>query len=458
MALDLPTDLWRLVVGRDAAAAAAVVCVSRELNAVASVELGKLLPVDKLLSLWQSSTCVQSQLCDALLLSADAVAAHPHETRKRYGGGWYHVFDTKSAIRALLRASGGIAAWADRTAARRIRADAKRRRDEERPAEQTIRRDRLTNGLAVLGLQLRSDSEVCNAYIQSGTDLARALRTAAHMHFLHEHTNGAYSAAVNEEVEGDAEHYGFYYSGIYRDATLCVQGRAQFRLPPVLPWLSQFASTAEALDAALRAADVDEHRKLARRDDLRSRRDAALAQRCVAFGNAWKNGSTDATTAEGASGSGSSEEGVPTAQQLRAQARAYGMEQHPTLHFFDAVLSTKVEVREAVAFAERLRSLDLAKSTLSKDAVALFQEKARASWEGDVGEMAATAEAEAEVRRRKRAIEEERRQQVARVERATLTCHGVGCRNLHARISPPQINGLAVCGACARAGKAVAPR
>jgi len=248
----LPADVWRRVVERDASAAVAVLRVSRELHSVATSELRRLLPFDEVLALWRSSStlCVQSQLCEALLLSPDAVAAHPHETRKRYGGGCYHVFDAREALPALVRASGGVRGLADRLGAHRSRLEAKRRRDEERPAAQADRAGRLGRGLAVLGLQRRADSEACSAYIRSGNDLERALRTAAHMHFLHEHTDGAYAAAVDDGVEEEARDRGFHYPGIYRETTLLVQRRPPFRLPAALPWLLDFACTATALDAA----------------------------------------------------------------------------------------------------------------------------------------------------------------------------------------------------------------
>ena len=443
----LPADVWRRVVERDASAAVAVLRVSRELHSVATSELRRLLPFDEVLALWRSSStlCVQSQLCEALLLSPDAVAAHPHETRKRYGGGCYHVFDAREALPALVRASGGVRGLADRLGAHRSRLEAKRRRDEERPAAQADRAGRLGRGLAVLGLQRRADSEACSAYIRSGNDLERALRTAAHMHFLHEHTDGAYAAAVDDGVEEEARDRGFHYPGIYRETTLLVQRRPPFRLPAALPWLLDFACTATALDAALRAVDADEHRKRARRSDLLSRREAARSQRHAALVAAL--GDDDGHAGD-----------VPAADQLRRRALFFGMESHPALRFWDVVVACKVGLAEACHLAKRLSLLHRTHDELARDAALLFRDAARFDWHGDVPEMAAVAAAAAEATRRARKEERARRRATAEAARARYECHGVGCRNLHARESPPTVDGFAVCRACATPRAKVEPR
>jgi hypothetical protein len=84
---------------------------------------------------------------------------------------------------------------------------------------------------------------------------------------------------VQTEVENIADDEGFFYEGIYQVAVRQVQSYAQFKLPEVLPWLSEFQSTREALDAAFRSADPSEFALFQKRSDLQARRDAALASR-----------------------------------------------------------------------------------------------------------------------------------------------------------------------------------
>ena len=75
------------------------------------------------------------------------------------------------------------------------------------------------------------------------------------MHWLHSHTGGAYKRAVDERVESYREWKGHTYPGIYRDMVGEVQHMDRFRhLPGPLPWLPQYATSGEALDAAVAAA------------------------------------------------------------------------------------------------------------------------------------------------------------------------------------------------------------
>jgi hypothetical protein len=95
------------------------------------------------------------------------------------------------------------------------------------------------------------------------------------MHFLHEHTDGRYNAAVEAEVEALQYDAGRYYPGIYQRAADEVQCQMEFRLPVNgLPWLDTGETTAQALARAeentvnpeevqrkRRWAGVQEHRK-----------------------------------------------------------------------------------------------------------------------------------------------------------------------------------------------------
>ena len=350
-------------------------------------------------------------------------------------------------MEALLQSTGGARGWAERLDAKRRREAARCRREKERPAESERRRSRLLKGLAVLRLPLRGGSERCRAYINSGGEIAPVLRSAAHMHWLHEHTNGAYGEAVEACVQDEGEHRG-YYAGIYREATQMVQQSPEFRLPGSLPWLAEFATTQDALDAALSAADPDEQRKRMRRDDLCHRRAAALEERQATFAAA-------VAAAVGAEEAPAHAQAV-SPRGLKVQAEHFGVGAHACLRYFDAVLTTRVAVADVCALAVRLRDLsrkevELSQSTPSgSHAARLFRAAVRSNFDGDIGEMSAQATAAAEAERLAH-LEATRMETI----RPRFRCHGVGCNNMHSPYSPLLIDGRAVCGACYRTGAAV---
>ena len=78
------------------------------------------------------------------------------------------------------------------------------------------------------------DSRLQEEYVKEGGDLRHVLRTAAHMHYLHEHTNGRYRTELEMRVDIGKDYDG-YFPGIYS-----VYGRQlqeEMPLPERLPWL-----------------------------------------------------------------------------------------------------------------------------------------------------------------------------------------------------------------------------
>ena len=89
-----------------------------------------------------------------------------------------------------------------------------------------------------------ADSRMQEEYVEEGEydekNLRRVFRSAAHMHYLHEHTNGEYKRRFNHLKNAwlapgaDSDDDG-YYPGIYTDAAMAVQ--SEMPLPERLPWL-----------------------------------------------------------------------------------------------------------------------------------------------------------------------------------------------------------------------------
>ena len=70
----------------------------------------------------------QTILCDILILPVSIVQTQPFRTKRRYGGGEYHLFDTHEVISNLLTETGGLIEFSKRIIAR----DSRRQRKEER--------------------------------------------------------------------------------------------------------------------------------------------------------------------------------------------------------------------------------------------------------------------------------------------------------------------------------------
>ena len=77
------------------------------------------------------------------------------------------------------------------------------------------------------------------------------LETMTRMHWLLSHTGGVFERAVDKKVE---EMHGCKFKN-YPNAVDQVQNMPLWRtLPDPLPWLPQYATSGEALDAAVAAA------------------------------------------------------------------------------------------------------------------------------------------------------------------------------------------------------------
>ena len=276
----LPTrdlyEFWALMFAIDEDLAVRCYSVNRQLHTIAKESLlgYKVLP-QRVRRVKAKRACVMFDLCEALALSADKVRRGARFKKGRgHGGGHYNIFYVPSAVDALLEENGGLLGLQKRIAARRKQEanEAKRREAEaaarraEAAARQAYNRSRLQKGFAVLGLSLRSDSEMCSQFIESGEErhsLLEVMETMAHMKYIHEYTD--YNQFLELRVEEEGECNGFY-PGIWRETAEEVQGYAEFQLPNKLPWLGdKFNSTGDAIRAAVAAARS--YKKVAQRPE-----------------------------------------------------------------------------------------------------------------------------------------------------------------------------------------------
>jgi len=227
----------------------------------------------------------KGKLAQLLAIGPDQAARYPHDVRRRFGGGEYHVFAAATVL-AAFRDHGGL-----EQLAQRVWLGKKRARDvDEQALRQAAleRADRLDRGLSAIGLAARSDSCWQRRALGSASfwklNLAATLRSAAWMHWLHEHTQGRYQDAVDDAVAELADDANHHFPGIYGEAIRMVQQRSEFQLPEDgLPWLGTAETTAEALARAEHAVDPELARRRRRREDVQERREQAKAGRRQAF-------------------------------------------------------------------------------------------------------------------------------------------------------------------------------
>eukprot|EP00962_Isochrysis_galbana_P022275 scaffold6641_cov118-Isochrysis_galbana.AAC.1 len=227
----------------------------------------------------------QGRLAQLLALTPNQVACYPHHVRRRCGGGECHIFDAATVLSAFHE-HGGIQELAHRI--RRI-AERSRARD-GRAAEQGAqeRTERLDRGLAAIGLAPRSDSYWQRRALGSASfwrlNLAATLRSAAWMHWLHEHTHGRYRDAVEATVKSLADDAERHYPGIYAEASSLVQQRAEFQLPvDGLPWLPPGETTEMALLRAEHTVDPQLLQRKRRWEGVLKHRKQAKVERAQAF-------------------------------------------------------------------------------------------------------------------------------------------------------------------------------
>ena len=270
----LPTEIIGLFV-EDAVTTACLLGVSKSLHELASASLRNAGPPSSVARLLDSETCMQSDLVDALILPAEIVRGFEHEQRRRRGGGHVRIFRPASVIPKIMRETNGVKGYYRRLHLRELRKSAKRKREEAKASANEDRKRRLEAGLAVLGLALRNDSSLCADYISGKkVTLEHVLMKMAHMHHLHNYTNGDYQQTVEQQVQLNGELYGFY-PGIHRDMSNSVQSEKRFLLPKVLPWLERFASADAAIASAVAEGAVIESEQKRKKLDLRRRQGLA---------------------------------------------------------------------------------------------------------------------------------------------------------------------------------------
>lgn len=115
----------------------------------------------------------------------------------------------------------------------------KEKRLENKLKRETLRRGVLEAALDKVGVQLRDDSELCKSYIE-GSKLAKnwiqlndIVNEMAFMKYLHEYTD--YNTKLEQEVYELKMEYGYYYQGIWRDASEFV--KLQYTVPDKWPWV-----------------------------------------------------------------------------------------------------------------------------------------------------------------------------------------------------------------------------
>jgi len=99
-----------------------------------------------------------------------------------------------------------------------------------------IRKQQLIDALHNIGLELRSDSELCEQYLDGkiqNMSLAQLVREMAVMKYLYEYTD--YENRLEEKVDELSDSAGYYYSGIWRQASDIVKIR--YAIPHHWPWL-----------------------------------------------------------------------------------------------------------------------------------------------------------------------------------------------------------------------------
>jgi hypothetical protein len=124
----------------------------------------------------------------------------------------------------------------------------------------------LARGLRQLGLEPRADSAkqrecVASPFESMGDEVGETLRTAVWMNWLHNHTQGRYKRAVDNQAKASASAYHYDYSDSdsdeylysqfgprrgrggygggtdYREAVDSMQAMPEFQMPTTIPWL-----------------------------------------------------------------------------------------------------------------------------------------------------------------------------------------------------------------------------
>jgi hypothetical protein len=120
---------------------------------------------------------------------------------------------------------------------REKRAASRRKRREKEEEKMDKREDLLIDALEELGLSLRGDSSLCEAFINGGLSMSanEVAEEMAFMKYLHEFTD--YRKRVKAEVESlMEENEGYYPMGVWRMASDAI--KSHFVKPEAWPWLT----------------------------------------------------------------------------------------------------------------------------------------------------------------------------------------------------------------------------
>jgi hypothetical protein len=129
-----------------------------------------------------------------------------------------------------------IEKYGDVNKEREKRAASRRKRREKEEEKMVKREDLLIDALEELGLSLRGDSSLCDAFIDGGLAMSadEVAEEMAFMKYLHDFTD--YRKRVETEVESlKKENDGYYPTGVWRMASDAI--KSHFVKPETWPWL-----------------------------------------------------------------------------------------------------------------------------------------------------------------------------------------------------------------------------
>jgi hypothetical protein len=111
------------------------------------------------------------------------------------------------------------------------------KRRQKKEQLETERRQTLEKALQQVGVEWRNDSELCEMYVSSQKtcwELEQIVEEMALMKYLHNYTD--YRNRLEKEVENLCQGEGYYYQGIWKEASETVK-RQYYPLPTTWPWL-----------------------------------------------------------------------------------------------------------------------------------------------------------------------------------------------------------------------------
>ena len=283
---ELPDELWALMFAIDDDVAARCFSLNRLLHILAKHWLisRNVLP-PRVRRLKERDTCVQSDLCEALVLPPKTVRPKLFHVKRRRGGGHYNIFLASRAVDALVEENGGLLGLRKRIVARRTRAANKVKKRKEDESKRAVIRAQLEKGMAVLELPLGYVYDTPYGGWGANPSFGFQLHFFAHSYYLDKYAGSEYHEDVENTIEEKRERfYPDWCAYPYKDldeldeyAKWEVRNDPSHALPKKLPWLGdKFKSTQEAIRAAVAAASSCE--QVAKRPEQVAKRPEKVAK------------------------------------------------------------------------------------------------------------------------------------------------------------------------------------